>query len=73
MAFFALLGVLRGRLRRTGVRLPVPLCGDRKHLCGLDQDNPAKAGLNWTPIVFILDSWMDTNAIMYFSPEGEPA
>jgi len=25
------------RLRRTDVRLPVPLCGDRKPLCGLDQ------------------------------------
>jgi hypothetical protein len=47
------------RLRPTGVRLLVPLCGDRKPLCGLDQ-NKNCSFLNWTPIVFILDLWMDT-------------
>ncbi len=72
MALFVLLGVLSPRrrlyepeaagfrLRRTGVRLPVPLCGDRKPLCGLDQ-NKNCSFLNWTPVVFILNQWMGTN------------
>ena len=72
MALFVLIGVLSPRrrlyepeaagfrLRRTDVRLPVPLYGDRKPLCGLDQ-NKNCSFLNWTPIVFILNSWMDTN------------
>ncbi len=42
------------RLRRTA-RTP-----HRKPLCGLDQDKNCSF-MNWTPIVFILDSWMDTN------------
>jgi len=46
MALFALLGV-----RRTPHRKP---------LCGLDQDKNCSF-LNWTPIVFILDSWMGTS------------
>ncbi len=66
MALFALLGVLSPRrrlyepeaagfrLRRTDVRLPVPLFGDRKPLCGLDQ-NKNCSFLNRTPIVFILN------------------
>ncbi|PLX53660.1 MAG: hypothetical protein C0611_04045, partial [Desulfobacteraceae bacterium] len=32
----------------------------RKPLCGLDQ-NKNCSFLNWTSIVFILNSWMDTN------------
>jgi hypothetical protein len=48
------------RLRRTDVRLPVPLCGDRKPLCGLDQ-NKNRSFLNWTFIAFIVDSWIGTN------------
>jgi hypothetical protein len=62
MAIFVLIGVLRGfpaaAYRRT--RLPVPLCGDRKPLCGLDH-NKNCSFLNWAPIVLVLDSWMDTN------------
>jgi len=37
MAHFVLLGVFPAgfRMRRIDVRLPVPLCGGRKHLCDL--------------------------------------
>ena len=65
MVLFALIGVLSPRRRLyepeaagfpaaayRRVRLPVPLCGDRKPLCGLDQDKNCSF-LNWTPIVFI--------------------
>ena len=69
MAIFVLLGVFSPRrkfyepeaagfrLRRKDVRLPVPLCGDRKPLYGLDQ-NKNCSFLNWTPTVFIFKSWM---------------
>ncbi|MBU0767911.1 MAG: hypothetical protein KJ687_02295, partial [Proteobacteria bacterium] len=72
MAIFVMFGVLFPRrrlyepeaaasqLQRTDVSLPVPLCGDRKHLCGLYQ-NKNCSFMNWTPIVFILNSWMDTS------------
>jgi hypothetical protein len=61
MAFFVLFGVLE---RVSGyvvlfLRLPVPFCEERKPLRGLDQDNPAEAGLNWSPLLFILKPWMD--------------
>jgi hypothetical protein len=57
MVLFALLGVLRGfpAAAYKGTPHRPAIAG-----CGLDQDNPARAGLNWTPIVFVLDSWMDT-------------
>ena len=70
MALFVLLGAISPRrricepeaagfrLRRTDVRLPVPLCGGRKPLYGLDQ-NKNCSFLNWTPVVFILSSQMD--------------
>ncbi len=55
MALFVLLCVLRGfpaaAYRRTHHRKP---------LCGLDQ-NKNYSFLNCTPIVFIFDSWKDTN------------
>jgi len=35
-----------------------------KPLCGLDQ-NKNYSFLNWTPIVFILDLWMDTRECLY--------
>ena len=71
MAIFVLLDVLSPRrrlyepeaagfrLRHTDVCFPVPFRGDRNPLCGLDQ-NKNCSFLNWTPIVFILNSWMDT-------------
>ena len=74
MALFVLLGVLSPRhrlnepeaagfrLRRTDVRLLVPQFGGHKPLCGLDQ-NKNCSFLNWTAIVFIVDSLMD---IFYF-------
>jgi hypothetical protein len=55
MALFALLGVLRGFPAAAYRRTP-----HRKPLCGLDQDKNCSF-LNWTPIVFILDSWMGTS------------
>ncbi len=55
MALFALLGVLRGFPAAAYRRTP-----HRKPLCGLDQDKNCSF-LNWTPIVFILDSWMETS------------
>ena len=55
MALFALLVVLRGFPAAAYRRKP-----HRKPLFGLDQDNNCSF-LNWTPIVFILDSWMGTN------------
>jgi len=64
MALFALLGVLRGFSAAAYRCTP-----HRKPLCGLtssprlrrtrDQDKNCSF-LNWTPIVFILDSWMGT-------------
>jgi len=55
MALFVLLGVLRGfpaaAYRRTAHRKP---------LCGLDQNKNCSFP-NWTPVVFILNQWMDTN------------
>jgi len=78
MALFALLGVLRGRLRHTGVRLTANPCLSRHSPlavdggCGLDQDKNCSF-LNWTHIVFILDSWMNTNPditkLCNFEPE----
>jgi len=55
MALFALLGVLRGFPAAAYRRTP-----HRKPLCGLDLDKNCSF-LHWTPIVFILDSWMGTN------------
>jgi len=61
MALFVLLVVLRGFPAATYRRTTsCPVNGDRKILCGLDQ-NKNCSFLNWTAIVFILDSWMDTN------------
>jgi len=61
MALFVLIGVLCGfpaaAHRRT---LPVPLCGDRKPLCGLDQ-NKNCSFFNWTLIVFIINPCMGTS------------
>ena len=60
MALFVLLGVLRGFPAAAYRRTPsCPVSGDRKPMCGLDQ-NKNCSFLNWTPIVFILNSWMDT-------------
>jgi hypothetical protein len=60
MALFFLLGVLRGFPAVAYRRTP-----HRKPLCGLDQNKNCSflnwTLLNWTPIVFILDSWMDTS------------
>ncbi len=58
MALFALLGVLRGFPAAAYRRTP-----QRKPLCGLDQDKNCSF-LNWTLIVFILDSWMETNKLI---------
>ena len=55
MALFALLGVLRRFPAVAYRRTP-----HHKPLCGLDQDKNCSF-LNWTPIVFILASWMGTN------------
>jgi len=55
MALFVLIGVLRGFPAAAYRRTP-----HRKPLCGLDQ-NKNCSFLNWTPIVFIFDSLMDTN------------
>jgi len=55
MALFVLLGVLRGFPAAAYRRTP-----HRKPLFGLDQSKNCSF-LNWTPIVFIFDSWMDTN------------
>jgi hypothetical protein len=75
MVLFVLIGVLSPRrrlyepeaagfrLRRTDVRLPAPLCGDRAPYYGLDQ-NKNYSFLNWALIVFILDSWMNTSAYL---------
>jgi len=54
MALFVLIGVLRGFPVAAYRRTPL-----RKPLCGLDQDKNCSF-LNWTPLVFILNSWMDT-------------
>jgi len=54
MALFALLGVLRGFPAAAYRRTP-----HRKPLCGLDQDKNCSF-MNWTPIVFILDSRIET-------------
>ena len=58
MALFVLIGVLRGFPAAAYRRTP-----HRKPLCGLDQ-NKNCSFLNWTPIVFILNLWMDTNWIL---------
>ena len=62
MAIFVLLGVLRGFPAAAYRRTP-----HRKPLCGLDQ-NKNCSFLNWTPIVFILRSWMDTSSIDFPDP-----
>ena len=54
MALFVLLGVLRGFPAAAYRRTP-----HQKPLCGLDQ-NKNGSFLNWTPIVFILNSLVDT-------------
>jgi len=54
MALFVLRIVLRGFSAAAYRRTP-----HRKPLCGLDQ-NKNCSFLNWTPIVFILDSRMDS-------------
>jgi hypothetical protein len=59
MALFVLLGVLRGFPAAAYRRTP-----HRKPLCGLDQ-NKNCSFLNWTPVVFILDSWMDTSSLLH--------
>jgi hypothetical protein len=56
MALFVLIGVLRGFPAAAYRRTP-----HRKPLCGLDQ-NKNCSFLNWTPIVFILYSWMDNRS-----------
>jgi hypothetical protein len=55
MALFVLIGVLLGFPAAAYRRTP-----RRKPLCGLDQ-NKNCSFLNWTPIMFTLNSWMDTN------------
>ncbi len=55
MALFVLLVVPRRFPVAAYRRTP-----HRKPLYGLDQ-NKNCSFLNWTPIVFIFDSWMDTN------------
>ena len=55
MALFVLLGVLRGFPAAAYRRTP-----HRKPLCGLDQ-NKNCSFLNWIPVVFILNQWMDKN------------
>jgi hypothetical protein len=56
------------RLRRTDVRLPVPLYGDRKPLCGLDQ-NKNCSFLNCTPMMFIFISWTVTHIQSSLKPK----
>gem|GEM_PF-1245480 len=56
MAIFVLIGVLRGFPAAAYRRTP-----HRKPLYGLDQ-NKNCSFLNWAPIVFVLDLWMDTNS-----------
>ena len=55
MALFVLLGVLRGFPAAAYRRTP-----HRKPLFGLDQ-NKNCSFQNWTPVVFILNQWMDMN------------
>jgi hypothetical protein len=55
MALFFLIGVLRGFPAAAYRRTP-----RRKPLCGLEQNKNCSL-LNWTPIVFILNLWSDTN------------
>ncbi len=74
MVLFALLGVLRGfpvtaysmyAVTGNPCAAPAKICGVSSLIfmsCAqLAQDNPAEAGLNWTPLLFVLKSWIGTS------------